>query len=97
MNTYFFNIPTEKSFNYFKKGSWYRGLGTEEGIVAKFEDTHSNDGWWGSSKEIEVKLNSQKLGTFCKSFFRLVTPELWEEIDNANYVSKLDSLLLNAC
>lgn len=96
MNTYIFNIPTEKTFKYFKKGCWYKGIGTEEGIIAKFEDTHSNNGWWGSSKEIEDKLNSQKLGTFCKSFFRLVTPELWEEIDNPNYVSQLDNLLLNA-
>ena len=96
MNTYSFNVPTEKTFKYFKKGCWYKGLGSESGIVAKFEDYHSNNGWWGSSQSIEDKLNSLKLGTFCNHFFRLVTPELWEEIDNPNYVSQLENLLPNA-
>lgn len=61
---YYITSPTEETYTFFKVGSWYESY---NGIVAKFSgDIEHNSGWWS--------------GTFAKDFYRMVTPNQWEEI-----------------
>ena len=63
---YTFNVPTEETYKYFKIGQWYKSK--LQGIVAKFSgDPENNEGYWGSFHSM--------------NFFRMITPEEWEECE----------------
>jgi len=94
MNTYACTLPTQRTLEYFKPGSWYIGSQSESGIIAKFSTPEHSDGWWGSSASIEHKL-SKGMGTFAEGFFRLITPERWELITDKKIINQLEKLLSN--
>lgn len=82
MATFSVNSITEESKRFFKKDTWYKGKNgtTEQGITVKCSDNlESNTGWWS--------------GTFVENFFRLATPNLWEEVTCTEEVNKLEKKL----
>jgi hypothetical protein len=81
-NGFVVNMPTARTYEFFKFGSWYRGLGPDKGIVSKYtSEGWRNSGWWSS--------------VFYEGYFGLITPENWEEITNPIAVEFLELKLLN--
>lgn len=94
MKEYTVNAVTSETLTHFKKGVWYRGTGTESGIIALYQQPESNPGWWGCGLSPEEKVYSDTaMGVFCPNYFRICTPSLWEEITDQTVINKLNERL----
>jgi hypothetical protein len=80
MAIYEYTIPDQSTYSFFKKGSWYRGLNGDHGIMAKSTgNVEHNPAWW--------------LGMPFTA--RLVSPCNWEEITNQIAIKLLEKKLQN--
>jgi hypothetical protein len=74
-----YTIPDQNTFDFFKKGSWYKGLNGDNGLIAKSSgDPENNKGWWSGTPFTT----------------RLVNPNNWEEITDTAEIEKLEAKLL---